>query len=449
MFKGLFGSKSDRSPPPKNQIEVECPACGAFQHEPRLVVSTLCRACGAHLAIDRGRVTATGQPAPAPPVRRSSTPAPRPPAEAAKPAPETPARPTEPAPVAPPASAAAPAQELGFGAFLKNLVAQPATPASDAPASDAPASDTPASDTPASDTPASDTPASDTPASDAPASDAPASDTPASDAPASDAPVSDTPASALSPAPKKSGKRRANAETETELGLILEPPAAKPEPQPEPAPAPPPTAPQTATAPVQPLTTWNAGRGLTPDQGLYRNQYFHETECFECGQRTQVSRAQRSVTCSRCGAAIPMDDVEISHAVQRAIRTRGDVMIRRNGVVTADQLECKDLRCYGLLETNVKASGDIILRTSGTLLGALQCRRLLIEKGSDITFLNEVQANQIEVHARVTGSLVASGSLLIGATGAVNGDVTASSVSIQPGGELNGAMNIVRAKPTL
>ena len=77
----------------------------------------------------------------------------------------------------------------------------------------------------------------------------------------------------------------------------------------------------------------------------------------------------------------------------------------------------------------------------------IQCRRLLIEKGSDVTFLNEVQAAQIEVHASVTGSLVASGSLLIGGTGAVTGDVTASSVSIQPGGELNGAMNIVRAKP--
>jgi cytoskeletal protein CcmA (bactofilin family) len=155
----------------------------------------------------------------------------------------------------------------------------------------------------------------------------------------------------------------------------------------------------------------------------------------------------RSATCSRCGSTIPLDDIEVRHRVQRAIRTRGDVMIRRAGIVTAEQLECKDLRCYGLLETNVKTTGDVILRTTGTLIGAIQCQRLLIEKGSDITFLNEVQAAQIEVHARVTGSLVASGSLLIGATGAVNGDVTASSVSIQPGGELNGAMNIVRGKP--
>jgi cytoskeletal protein CcmA (bactofilin family) len=406
VFKGLFGSKSDRSPPPKNQIEVECPACGAFQHEPKLVVSTFCRGCGTHLAIDRGRVTATGQPPPAPPVRRSSTPAPRSSPEVTElssppppPAAELPAAPT------PLPANETPTQEIGFGAFLKNLVAQPAPPQSlESSADEAPA-----------------------------------------------------------PA-KKSGKRRAATKMETELGLILEPPAAQTAPQPEhqaPEPELTPTqvetpatpsepagaAPQAGIFPAQPLTTWNAGRGLTPDQGLYRQQYFREADCFHCGQRTQASRAVRSATCSRCGSTIPLDDIEVRHRVQRAIRTRGDVMIRRAGVVTAEQLECKDLRCYGLLETNVKTTGDVILRTTGTLIGAIQCQRLLIEKGSDITFLNEVQAAQIEVHARVTGSLVASGSLLIGATGAVNGDVTASSVSIQPGGELNGAMNIVRGKP--
>lgn len=426
MFKGLFGSKSDRSPPPKNQIEVECPACGAFQHEPKLVVSTLCRACGTHLAIDRGRVTATGQPAPAPPVRRSSTPAPRTSAGTTT-APATPVPAVESPSTNPEPRAEAPPQEIGFGAFLKNLVtpgSQPAAPPAEAPA----ANDATTSDTPADD-------AQDKTAEDAP----PGESTPPSQAPA---------------VAKKPGKRRPTTETETELGLILEPPPADSPPEPEaspPAPEPTPPeqpAPEPAPTPAQPLTTWNAGRGLPPDQGLYRNQYSREATCFECGQIVQVSRAVRSATCSRCSATIPLDDVEIRHPVQRNIRTRGDVMIRRNGVVTADQLECKDLRCYGLLETNVKAAGDVILRTSGTLLGAIQCQRLLIEKGSDITFLNEVHAAQIEVHARVTGSLVASGSLRIGATGAVNGDVTASSVAIDPGGELNGAMNIVRAKPT-
>ena len=45
-------------------------------------------------------------------------------------------------------------------------------------------------------------------------------------------------------------------------------------------------------------------------------------------------------------------------------------------------------------------------------------------------------------------SLVPNGNIVIGGSGAVNGDITARSVSIEPGGELNGAMNIVRSQPT-
>ncbi|HYF37884.1 MAG TPA: polymer-forming cytoskeletal protein, partial [Prosthecobacter sp.] len=67
------------------------------------------------------------------------------------------------------------------------------------------------------------------------------------------------------------------------------------------------------------------------------------------------------------------------------------------------------------------------------------------EKGCDVTFQSPVHADEVEVHARVTGSLVSSGLLLIGANGCANGDVTARSVSIEPGGELNGSMNIVRS----
>ena len=47
---------------------------------------------------------------------------------------------------------------------------------------------------------------------------------------------------------------------------------------------------------------------------------------------------------------------------------------------------------------------------------------------------------------RIFGTIYSSGPVLIGGNGSINGDVTARSVSIEPGGELNGAMNIVRGK---
>ena len=59
-----------------------------------------------------------------------------------------------------------------------------------------------------------------------------------------------------------------------------------------------------------------------------------------------------------------------------------------------------------------------------------------------------MHATDVEIQARVTGTIYSTGLVLIGSNGSVNGDVTARSVSIEPGGELNGAMNIVRGKST-
>lgn len=181
------------------------------------------------------------------------------------------------------------------------------------------------------------------------------------------------------------------------------------------------------------------------DQGLYRNQYFKDAECFECSHRFKVSRSSRSADCPSCGAHIVMEDVEINMPSNQTIKTRGDVLIRKRGMLSGeDTVICKDLRCYGALEADVEVAGDAAFSSTGTVTGKVRCKRLIIEKGCDVTFQHPVHAEEVEIRARVTGTLISSGLVLIGTNGCANGDVTARSVSIEPGGELNGAMNIVR-----
>lgn len=179
---------------------------------------------------------------------------------------------------------------------------------------------------------------------------------------------------------------------------------------------------------------------------MYRNQYFKDAECFECGHKFKVSRSSRAADCPQCGAHIAMEDVEINMPSTQAIKTRGDVLIRKRGHLTSHSVVCKDLRCYGQLEANTHASGDAVFRTTGTITGEVHCHRFVIEKDADVIFANPIHADQVEIQARVTGTIIANGPVLIGANGWVNGDVTARSVSIERGGELNGAMNIVRSQ---
>jgi len=184
------------------------------------------------------------------------------------------------------------------------------------------------------------------------------------------------------------------------------------------------------------------------DEGVYRQQYFKEAQCFECNHKSKVGRSAKSASCPNCGAVIPLEDVELNVASSQSIKTRGDVLIRKRGELAAAEVYSKDLRCQGTISADIHCSGDAIFRTTGTIGGQVHCRRFIVEKGSNLVLSNPVHADEVEIHAPITGSVFSNGSVLISASGAVNGDVTARSVSIEPGGELNGAMNIVRSSPS-
>ncbi len=369
MFGRFFAPKSSILPtPPKNHIEVVCPACGAAQYEPRLVVSTFCKKCGAHLTIQKRRITASK-------VSRSGAgyedwtedspakfEAPSAPASE-KPAPEAEVK----AAVLPEAVSeedqkADLSASDGFGAFLRAQVQPDALPAIAVEASEL---------------------------------------------------------------------RIAEARTQEEplTGSLRRPTSNSPAPTPAPAPM--------NASSIQKMK----------DLGMYRNQYFKDAECFDCGHKFKTSRSARSANCPTCGAYISLEDVEINMNATQPVKTRGDVMIRKRGHLSASSLQCRDLRCFGNLEANVECSGDAIFKATGTVIGEIKCRRFIVEKGADLVFKNLIRAEEVDIQARITGNVFSSGLVLIGANGSVNGDVTARSVSIEPGGELNGAMNIVRGKP--
>ena len=143
-----------------------------------------------------------------------------------------------------------------------------------------------------------------------------------------------------------------------------------------------------------------------------------------------------------------MEDLDINVPHTTPIETRGDVIIRRNGNVQTTEVRCRDLKVtQGTINASIFCSGDVTLKTSGMIEGEVRCTRLIIEKGSDIYFRKTVQAGDVEIQAKVTGNIQCTGRVLLTATGSVHGDVTARSISIEPGGELDGSMNILRTEP--
>jgi cytoskeletal protein CcmA (bactofilin family) len=381
VLRGLFGTKpSILPPPPKNQIEVACPACGAAQYEPRLVVSTFCKACGVHLTIEKKKVTASSvtrsgavgindlweNPTPKPtaaPTPTAPAPAPSQPESLLTLVQAEPAHSPDPTPSAalPPEPQLIPEEEAaqaGFGAFLQAASAKLPTPPE-------------------------------------------------------------------TPTPKAEHPHLPLIKSRTEPAVPSAPPA-----------------------PSVPATPPNSTLEKMKSQSAYRHQYFKDIDCFECGHKIKVSRSSKFTDCPQCQSLICLEDLDINLRHTEPIRTRGDVIVRKPGQIITSKVECKDLRCLGLIEAEIDCHGEATFRTEGTIKGPVQCAKLTIEKGADTTFTDPVKAGDMFINSRITATLSATGKITIGLYGSVNGDVTARSVTIDPGGELNGAMNIVRPKPT-
>ena len=206
--------------------------------------------------------------------------------------------------------------------------------------------------------------------------------------------------------------------------------------------------PEAATSAALPQGPTSAGTlQKMKEQGYYRQQYFKDVECFDCHHKFKVGRSAKSTNCPTCGVSICLEDVEINQPSTAVIRTRGDVLIRKHGSVNTSEIKCRDLKVYGGVSANIECAGDMHLRCSGTIIGEIHCKHFVVEKGSDVRFVNAIYAEEVEIQARIFGNIQSSGPLNITATGWIHGDVTARSVSIEPGGQLDGAMNILRSTP--
>ncbi len=183
------------------------------------------------------------------------------------------------------------------------------------------------------------------------------------------------------------------------------------------------------------------------EQGGHGQHHFKKVECFDCHNLFRVGRSAKSTNCPACGVYICLENFEITLNSTTPIRTRGDVLIRRNGNLSTTEIHCRNLTVHGRISGNIDCTGEFIISTGGKHIGSVRCDHMVIEKGSEIHFLNTIEANEVDVRGQIFGNIQCSGPVLITATGRVNGDVTAHSVSIQPGGQIDGAMNILRSGP--
>jgi cytoskeletal protein CcmA (bactofilin family) len=180
-------------------------------------------------------------------------------------------------------------------------------------------------------------------------------------------------------------------------------------------------------------------------EAIWSRQRSRVVSCFECKRKHEVSDAATSTNCPGCSAHIDLRDYKITTSFSRSIRTRGNIVLTSKGDLSSTSAICRCAFIEGKLRGNLECEDSMNLNLVGKIPGRIAAQNMIVERKSDIQCFRRVRVNNIEIKGRMSGEIIATGSVTIGKGGTLEGNVTAKSIGIEKGGMFSGQLAIGQA----
>lgn len=156
--------------------------------------------------------------------------------------------------------------------------------------------------------------------------------------------------------------------------------------------------------------------------------------CHRCGRAHEVSLFAKSTFCPGCSTAIVFEDLTIAANASRPVDIRGRLTVKPGITLTSPLVVCTDAVIEGRLAGAIHCERRLEIRGSGRLTFRVQARSIRIGKGVELSCSVPLEADEIEVAGSLTGH-VHTIRAHVSKTGMLHGDVDASSITVERGGE--------------
>ena len=183
-------------------------------------------------------------------------------------------------------------------------------------------------------------------------------------------------------------------------------------------------------------------------ENIWSRQRSRVVSCFECKRKHEVSDQATSTNCPGCSAHIDLRDYKITTSFSRSIRTRGDLHLTNKGDLSSTSVICHSAMVEGKLRGNLECEGLMAINLVGKIPGRIAAQNIVVERKSDIQCFRRVRVTNIDIKGRMSGEIIATGSVTIHKTGSLDGNVTAKSLAIEKGGMFSGQLVIGQANLT-
>ena len=183
-------------------------------------------------------------------------------------------------------------------------------------------------------------------------------------------------------------------------------------------------------------------------ENIWSRQRNRVVSCFECKRKHEVSDQATSTNCPGCSAHIDLRDYKITTSFSRTIRTRGDLHLTNKGDLSSTSVICRSAVIEGKLRGNLQCEDSMTIQLVGKVPGRIAAQNIVVERKSDIQCFRRVAVTNIDIRGRMSGEILATGSVTIHKTGSLDGNVTAKSIAIEKGGMFSGQLVIGQATLT-
>lgn len=165
-------------------------------------------------------------------------------------------------------------------------------------------------------------------------------------------------------------------------------------------------------------------------------------QCFSCAAPLDVPTAAQSTMCKHCGSHVDLHDYRIAHAAARNYRTKGRLVIEKEGFLFNTDTVAGDVVVKGRFLGKLTAERSLEIHSGAEIKGSLTAELLVIPLATVFHWPGILALGGAEVAGELNANLRAKGKVVIRSTARYFGDVQAAHLVVESGAVFMGKAEV-------
>jgi Polymer-forming cytoskeletal len=107
--------------------------------------------------------------------------------------------------------------------------------------------------------------------------------------------------------------------------------------------------------------------------------------CIYCQMPQNVSRRALTLTCKFCNKTLKIEALTVkNYLARRAVETCGPLTVERNGQIVSDRIVCGSLVVRGRIKSDILCHGPMLVSPEAQIRGDVTASSLAVGEGADL-----------------------------------------------------------------